>query len=142
MNNLEPEWQDVKTARKFAELAGHDWEDLSKSVKVRLASRAADMRRVFTDAGREIDKPAAEQAGEPGEALKELAESLSRALMESTESIERSKVWHRIVEATLATELRPLLEKARAVADVHGEKHPTSSVHALAAELGRWEKRS
>lgn len=100
---FQPEWKDVKTARKFAELAGHDWKDLSESVKARLASRAADMRKVFAEAGRDIDKPAVEQAGEPGEALKELAESLSRALMESTEPIERSKVWHRIVEATLAT---------------------------------------
>lgn len=56
----EPEWQDVKTARKFAELAGHDWEDLPESVKTRLASRAADMRKVFAEAGTDIDKPAAE----------------------------------------------------------------------------------
>lgn len=65
----------------------------------------------------ETEEPfqAAEQAGEPGLAVKELAESLSRALMESTEPIERSKVWRRIVEATLVNELRPLLEKARAL---------------------------
>lgn len=55
--STEPEWQDVKTARKFAELAGHAWEDLSESVKARLAARAADMRTVFNDAGRDIDKP-------------------------------------------------------------------------------------
>lgn len=50
-----PEWQDVKTARKFAELAGHDWEDLSESARTRLASKAAEMRAVFTEAGRNID---------------------------------------------------------------------------------------
>lgn len=84
---------------------------------------------------------AADQAGEPGEAVKAMTESLSRALMESTEPIERSKVWHRIVEATLASELRPLLEKARTVTN-SGEDVWKGDSEALAAELGRWEKRS
>jgi hypothetical protein len=70
----------------------------------------------------------------------------SKAAMELAIDIERylglqdyTKPIPLMIAKRIDLSLSDLLEKAEAVTDIHGEKHPTSCVHALAAALEPWK---
>lgn len=80
-------------------------------------------------------KAAAEQAGEPGEALMQMADAITSKLIQRriVASIDRGMTEISVSE-DIAEALAPLLEKARASLIIEN-----GAAEALAAELTRWE---
>lgn len=80
---------------------------------------------------------AAEQAGEPGEALTQMVDAITSSLIQCglCASIDRGVV-NATVAAEISSEMRPLLEKARARLIIEN-----GTAEALIAELTRWGSR-